>query len=117
MFELFAQGGPLFMGTLTLIFIALVATFIKAVLKTAAAEKPTNQTIQSLKSIGTLGLVVGILGQLLGLFSAFSMIEAMNGISPAMLAGGLKVSLITTVYGLLIYVLHLVFAMVLKRTK
>ena len=36
------------------------------------------------------------------LFSAFSVIETSQGISPAMLASGLKISLITTLYGLLI---------------
>jgi len=80
-------------------------------------EKQLNQSIQWLKSIGTLGLVVGIFGQLIGLFSALSTIEMSQGISPAILLGGLKVSLITTLYGLLIYITHLVCSMILKRIQ
>ena len=45
----------------------------------------------------------GILGQLIGLYSAFSAIERAMDISPAIMMGGLKVSMITTLYGILIY--------------
>lgn len=113
MFNLFSEGGPLFMGILTLILLSLLAVFVMAIIK-KGDEKHLNQSIQWLKSIGTLGLVVGILGQLIGLFSAFSVMETTHGISQTILAGGLKVSLITTLYGLLIYIIYLVGSMILK---
>jgi len=116
MFILFSQGGPLFMGILTLILAFLLAIFVRAIIK-KRDEKQLNQSIQWLKSIGTLGLVVGIFGQLIGLFSAFSVMEIKQGISPVVLAGGLKVSLITTLYGLLIYIIYLVCSMILRRIK
>lgn len=114
MFKLFSQGGPLFMGILTLILLSLLAVFIRALVK-RGNEKQQNHSIQSMKSIGLLGLVVGVLGQLIGLFSAFSFIETAGDISLSVLAGGLKVSLITTVYGVIIYISHLVLSLVLKR--
>ena len=80
-------------------------------------DKQLLQSIQWLKSLGTLGLVVGVLGQLIGLFSAFSVIETSQGISPTMLASGLKVSMITTLYGLIIYITYILFSMILKRVK
>ena len=91
MFDIFSQGGPLFMGILTLILLSLMAVFVLSLIK-KRDEKQLLQSIQWLKSLGTLGLVVGILGQLIGLFSAFSVIETSQGISPTMLASGLKVS-------------------------
>jgi len=57
--------------------------------------------------MGLLALATGILGQVIGLYKMFEGIEMMNGVSPAMIAGGLKVSSITTLYGLLIYILSL----------
>ncbi len=104
------------MGILTLILLSLLAVFVRSIVR-KGDEKSLNQSIQTLKTIGTLGLVVGILGQLIGLFSAFSVIEASEGMSPGILAGGLKVSLITTLYGLLIYIIYLLCSMVLKRIK
>jgi len=104
------------MGILTLILLSLLVVFVRSITK-RGDEKQLNLSLQWLKSIGTLGLVVGILGQLIGLFSAFSTIEAGMEISPAILAGGLKVSMITTLYGLLIYIIHLLCSMILKRVQ
>ena len=88
------MGGPLFMGILTLIGLLMIVAFI---LKKGAVQQ-----------LGLLALAVGVLGQMIGLFGAFEGIESMGGVSQAMLAGGLKVSSITTIYGLLIYVLSLI---------
>jgi hypothetical protein len=114
MFELYQQGGPLFMGLLTLILLSLISVFVIAFSK-RRNEETLNRSIQWLKSIGTLGLVVGILGQLIGLFSAFSFLEKQESIATNILVGGLKVSLITTLYGILIYIIYLLSAMILKR--
>lgn len=85
------------MGMLTLIFIALV---VAAVLK------------KDVKEIGLLALALGILGQLIGLMGAFEGIEAMGGVSQSILVGGLKVSSITSIYGLLIYIVSLIVQVV-----
>ena len=60
-----------------------------------------------LKELGLLALAIGILGQLIGIYDAFSVFETTE-ISSALLAGGLKVSLTTTLYGLVIYIVSLV---------
>ena len=98
----FYMGGPLFMGMLTLIFIALI---VAAVLK------------KGVKEIGLLALAMGFLGQLIGLMGAFEGIEAMGGVSQSMLAGGLKVSSITSIYGLLIYIISLIIQVVQRFWK
>jgi biopolymer transport protein ExbB/TolQ len=45
------------------------------------------------------------MGQLMGLYNAFGAIEKAMDISPPILAGGLKVSMITTIYGALIFLI------------
>lgn len=108
MFELFYMGGPLFMGILTLIFIAMVIVAIvngKPVLKGSIEADQGRNRISYIKSVGLFALVMGVLGQLIGLFEAFKAIEIVKDISPAMMAGGLKVSMITTLYGLIIYLI------------
>jgi hypothetical protein len=102
MLDYFYMGGPLFMGMLTLIFIALI---VAAVLK------------KGVKEIGLLALAMGFLGQLIGLMGAFEGIEAMGGVSQSMLAGGLKVSSITSIYGLLIYIISLIIQVVQRFLK
>ena len=56
-----------------------------------------------LKEFGLAALAFGFLGQLIGLLGAFEAIEAAGGVSQSILAGGLKVSSITSIYGLMIY--------------
>jgi len=114
MFKLFNQGGPLFMGLLTLILLALLVVFILSILK-KSEETSLTRSIQWLKSLGTLGLVVGILGQLIGLYTAFSVMESGTQISPSILAGGLKVSMTTTLYGVFIFIIYLLCAMIVRR--
>ncbi|MEP4533219.1 MAG: MotA/TolQ/ExbB proton channel family protein [Cyclobacteriaceae bacterium] len=110
MIDLFVMGGPLFMGIITITFFAAIVVALRAALtisKDQADETELHQRIGLVKSIGLLAVVLGVLGQTIGLFSAFEAIEQMGSVSPAMLAGGLKVSSITTIYGLVCYVLSL----------
>jgi biopolymer transport protein ExbB/TolQ len=110
MMNLFFMGGPLFMGILTLVFIAMVSVaFVNGlpVLKGNISEDSPRK-IAYVKSVGLFALIFGILGQLIGLFSAFEAIElGQVSVSPSLLAAGFKVSMITTVYGLIIYVVSL----------
>ncbi len=112
--SLFYMGGPLFMGILTLIgLVGLSWSVIMARVIFSSTDADIQQgryRLTYIKSIGTLALVTGILAQLIGLYSAFEAIESVESVSPQMLAGGLKVSSITTLYGLLIFiVLHLIW--------
>ena len=94
MLELFNSGGPLLMSILTIILIILVYCSFK--------HK------QKLNIIGRLGLVVGVLGHLLGLYSMFEALESLeSGVSPTLIASGIKVSMICLIYGVLIYIISL----------
>ncbi|MEQ9405788.1 MAG: MotA/TolQ/ExbB proton channel family protein [Cyclobacteriaceae bacterium] len=101
MFELFNMGGPLFMSILTILLIGVIA----AVVKYLGAVKKKAGDLDLIKSIGLFALVFGIFGQLLGLFQAFQSIEMAGTVSPALLVGGLKVSMITTLYGMTIFLI------------
>ena len=101
MLDYFMMGGPLFMGILTLILLLMMYAAVR------------NGCV---KELGLLALAVGFMGQLLGLFGAFEGIEQMGGVSQAMLAGGLKVSSITSIYGLFIYIVSLLIQIVKKFT-
>ena len=96
------------MSILTLIFIAMIVVFVVnglPVLNGKLAGDNAYRKIAYIKSVGLFGLMVGILEQLIGLYQAFIAIEMVGEISPAMLAGGIKVSMISTIYGMIIYVI------------
>ncbi len=60
-------------------------------------------------------LAFGIFGQIIGLFEAFKAIEKMGEVSQALLAGGLKVSSFTTIYGFFIFLLSSLCWFILNR--
>ena len=106
------------MGILTIILIAVVATAIYIFLQ-QKKEISKKLPVSLVKEIGIFGLVVGIFAQFLGLFDAFQAIEEIGSVSPALLIGGLKVSMITTLYGIFIFVIAwlLYFGLKLKADQ
>ena len=114
--HLFYSGGPLIMGAITVILIVMIAWAIYHFLP-VLTNKETDlakalSRLKYVKTIGTFGMVSGILGQLIGLYQVFSVLEAVGDISQSLISGGLKVSLIPSIYGLLIFLLSLLFWMV-----
>ncbi|MFP4556526.1 MAG: MotA/TolQ/ExbB proton channel family protein [Bacteroidales bacterium] len=53
--------------------------------------------------------MLGFMGTVLGMISAFDAIEAAGDISPSLVAGGIKIALITTVFGLIVAIILQVF--------
>ena len=104
--EFHLMGGTLFMTVLSISLSAIIGTTILNIVRLSKNNyNPTSQymVIGDIKAIGIFAIVWGIFGQSIGLFSAMQAIEAAADISPAMIYGGLKVSFITTLYGMFIF--------------
>jgi len=56
-----------------------------------------------------LAPMLGFMGTVIGMIGAFDAIEVENNISPAIVAGGIKVALLTTVFGLIVAIILQVF--------
>lgn len=124
MLELFNQGGLLFMGLLTIILVIMVSMSIingMPVFKNKLGDpEGITKKIGYIRSVGVFALIIGLLGQLIGLFSAFRAIElGAVDVSPVVVASGFKVSMITTIYGIIIYALSLLiwFGLNMKLDK
>lgn len=53
--------------------------------------------------------MLGFLGTVIGMIFAFDRIEAVGDLSPSVVAGGIKVALLTTVFGLIVAILLQIF--------
>lgn len=91
MINLFFEGGILFMSVISFFLIMTGVSFY------THSEK--------LKTYGNLGLVSGLLGSFIGLYSAFNFIQQAGNVSPSVLAGGLRVALICSIYGMIVYLI------------
>jgi len=56
-----------------------------------------------------LAPMLGFMGTVIGMIGAFDAIQAAGDISPSLVAGGIKVALITTVFGLIVAIILQVF--------
>jgi len=105
------------MSILTLLFIGMVAWAIYQALPVLRNEElifgKIKMRLKHIRSIGLFAMITGILGQLIGLYEAFSAIERAGDISPGLVYSGLKVSMITTLYGIFIYLISLILWFVL----
>ncbi|AUP77701.1 MotA/TolQ/ExbB proton channel family protein [Flavivirga eckloniae] len=117
----FNEGGPFFMS---LILICLILALVFLVLAFLNVKKDVNKSkkmIALVSDASLLGLVIGFLGSIIGLITAFDTFEYMSGttegVSSARLAGGLKVSFLTTVFGSITFILPRIGIILLKTLQ
>ncbi len=53
--------------------------------------------------------MLGFMGTVIGMIDAFDDIQAAGDISPTLVAGGIKIALITTVFGLIVAIILQIF--------
>lgn len=113
--ELFYEGGPLFMAIVTVWGIGMLVFTAQKILHFFVQDKVTKSGLGLILLFGSLAIVTGFLGQAIGLIMAFDAIEAAGDISPSLVAGGLKVSMIAPVYGTILFIFSLIFWGALKE--
>lgn len=110
----FTEGGPFFM-TLILISLLLSLFFlVKGFLNLNSNPEKLKKMLRLASDASLLGLVLGFLGSIIGLIEAFDAVEAFDKMNTALLAGGLKVSFLTTVFGSFVFVISRIGILVLR---
>jgi hypothetical protein len=94
------SGGILFMSILSFMLLSTLTSFI--------LFKNKNIVL----FLGFISLLLGRLGTFLGVTGAFDAIEAAGDIAPSLVMGGIKVSLTTTIYGLIIFIISLILKVI-----
>ena len=113
----FNEGGPFFMS-LILICLLLALFFIVMGFVNLKKSVLKSKKMTSLASdASVLGLVFGFLGSTIGMITAFDAIESIGEISQGMMAGGLKVAFLTTVFGCVTFILPRIGIIILKALQ
>lgn len=113
----FNEGGPLFMS-LILICLLLALFFVVMGFVNLKKDVLKSKKMTSLASdVSLLGLVFGFLGSIIGMITAFDAIESIGDVSAGMMAGGLKVSFLTTVFGAITFIIPRIGIIVLKSLQ
>jgi len=108
------EGGPFFMYPILIILILIVVLIAIGIIN---RKEDNSKTISLISSFGLFIVAWGFLGQTIGLITAFDSIEAVGDISMVVLAGGLKISLLTTVFGIVTFLISRIGIIVLTILK
>ena len=100
------QGATFFMHPLTLIFLINLGLIIFVIITRLQKKKLNKNILEAIRQLGGLALAWGLFSTLVGLFFAFDALAGMKETLPLyVIMGGLKVALITILYGLIIFMI------------
>jgi len=113
----FIAGGYQFMSVLSIELIIAIAWIIYQFIKAYNSEEPDlEKALRKIgygKSMGIFALATGFLGQMIGLIAMFEAIGRVvqNGeaIQTPLVYGGIRVTMISSTYGVLIFLLSMIF--------
>ena len=100
LFDRFLEGGALFMSLILICLLISIFFTIKSILKIKTDKEASKKILKHISDSGTLGLALGVMGAFIGLVSAFDVLEASGAAEPSIIAGGLKVALLSPLFGL-----------------
>jgi len=122
--EQFLTGGFMYMIPMMIMWIVLILLTIKLIL----GIRLENKNIEKLKKQNSIILFIGsfmflgsIFYQTVGFYQALSAIEAVGDISPSLIMGGLKISLIAPLHGMFFFLLSgfiwFIFRLRIKKSE
>lgn len=114
-YEFHYIGGMPFMTPMSIVLIIIIGLIILTVVRGQGAS---SKWVEAIKQLGGFALAWGAFSTLVGLYQAFSDLSQMKEMLPLnYIMGGLKVALITTLYGFGIFLFSQVALIVLKLKK
>ncbi len=115
LFDLHVEGGFVFMAPLSMLLAVNVCIVLFIVASLIQKKEVNGRWLDVIKQIGGLAAAWGAVSTIVGLYGAFQALEATPEVLPfQVIMGGLKVAVITVIYGLLIFCLSLLAYIILK---
>ena len=100
LFNRFMEGGALFMSLVLVCLLLSIYFLVKSLVNIKTNIEISKKMLKHISDSGTLGLALGVMGAFLGLITAFDVLEASGEAEPSIVAGGLKVALLSPLFGL-----------------
>tara|TARA_B100000929_G_scaffold189197_1_gene149870 strand:- start:855 stop:1268 length:414 start_codon:yes stop_codon:yes gene_type:complete len=100
LFNRFLEGGALFMSLILICLLLSIYFIVKSILNIKTNTDISKKMLKHINDSGTLGLALGFFSAFLGLITGFDALEATGEADPSIVAGGLKVALLSPLFGL-----------------
>ena len=115
LFNRFLEGGALFMSLILICLLLSIFFTVKSVFNIKTNIEVSKKMLKLISVSGSLGLAIGVMGAFIGLITAFDVLEASGGAEPAIIAGGLKVALLSPLFGLFTFSVSRLSILILKN--
>ena len=116
--ELHTQGGIPWMIPIDISLAAVTLLLVILIGRRLTGKSTPPSWLEALRHLGGLSIAIGTFGTLAGFFQALGALEEIKeGLPFYIIAGGLKVALITVLYGCLVYMFALLSYIILKVTQ
>lgn len=96
-----SEGGPAFTYIILIAFIAIIVLFARGMV----LKGDNYKIIALIKSVSWFAVAWGFLGRTFGLITIFDKVQAAGDIAPSIFADGLKIALISPLFGILVFAL------------
>ncbi|NOR73700.1 MAG: hypothetical protein GQ525_00925 [Draconibacterium sp.] len=113
--EAFRMGGIQFMTLISILGIGMIFYSVKSIIRVFVKKDYSGKGNSFIIMFGSLAFIFGILGQAIGMFSAFTAIQQAGDISPGLIAGGIRVSMIAPLYGMIVFIISIPVWFVLRE--
>jgi uncharacterized membrane protein len=108
MYNIHVEGGMIFMMPLTLLLLINLGIITFVSISASKKKQADPIWLEMIRQIGGLAFIWGMFSTLIGLYFAFRDLSTMKETLPlAVIMGGLKVAMITLVYGSIILAVSL----------
>ena len=115
--ELHNDGGIVFMVPLSILLTINIGLVIYSIFG-LTQKRDVSKFIEAVRQIGVLAAAFGAASTILGLFQAFGALSRPNQVWPfEVIMGGMRVAVITAMYGLFIFCLSFLSYIILKLTS
>ena len=114
MIDLLLRGGLWFTLPLTVLALVILAVAAWDGWTIFRRDETRPRRRRLLVQLGLFGFVFGLLGHALSLYEMMQAIERIDDVTPALVAGGLRVSLIVPIFGLSVFAGAALLALLLE---
>ncbi|MFC2186447.1 MotA/TolQ/ExbB proton channel family protein [Fulvivirgaceae bacterium LMO-SS25] len=117
LFARMQEGGIVIMSLIFICGIAVFSLMVLGLLYLKRNNPKLDKMINLINSIGLFALVAGVFGQLLQLINTLDYLEFKDSVNAQELAGGLKFTILPTLFGCLILLFSRFFTIILHWFK
>lgn len=105
------EGGISFMSIIYAMWIIVIFFIIKFLINYFSDKKDLHKLTKQnsiILFVGSFAFLIGLFAQMIGVYNALASVYEAGDISPALIAGGLKVTLIAPMYGLVLFLISII---------